>query len=56
MKDKETIKLAENEGGIDESIMLVDISIAIKGPEEELAYLKHPNYLTQKIYFPTKFD
>ena len=44
LKDKETIKLAENECGIDESIMLVDISIAIKGPEEELAYLRHPNY------------
>ena len=26
--------------------MLVDISIAIKGPEEELAYLKHPNYIS----------
>ena len=26
--------------------MLIDISIAIKGPEEELAYLRHPNYIS----------
>ena len=26
--------------------MIVDISLAIKGPEEELAYLKHPNYIS----------
>ena len=45
-KDKETIKLAENECPIDQYLMLYDISIAIKGPEEELAYLKHPNYIS----------
>ena len=45
-KDKETIKLAENECPINENLMLYDISIAIKGPEEELAYLKHPNYIS----------
>ena len=46
LKDKETIKLAENECPIDTNLMLYDISIAIKGPEEELAYLKHPNYIS----------
>ena len=46
LKDKETIKLSENECGIDNNLMLIDISIAIKGPEEELAYLKHPNYIS----------
>ena len=45
-KDKETIKLAENECPINDKLMLYDISIAIKGPEEELAYLKHPNYIS----------
>ena len=45
-KDKETIKIAENECPIDKYLMLYDISIAIKGPEEELAYLKHPNYIS----------
>ena len=44
LADKETIKLAENECPINTNLMLYDISIAIKGPEEELAYLKHPNY------------
>jgi len=45
-KDKETIKLSEKECAINSDWMLVDISIAIKGPEEELAYLKHPNYIS----------
>ena len=44
--DEETIKLAENECPINTNLMLYDISIAIKGPEEELAYLKHPNYIS----------
>ena len=46
LADKETIKLAENECPIDTNLMLYDISIAIKGPEEELAYLRHPNYIS----------
>ena len=46
LKDKETIKLVKNECPIDTNLMLYDISIAIKGPEEELAYLKHPNYIS----------
>ena len=45
-KDEETIKLTENECPINTNLMLYDISIAIKGPEEELAYLKHPNYIS----------
>ena len=44
-KDSETIKLADNECPINTNLMLYDISIAIKGPEEELAYLKHPDYI-----------
>ena len=44
--DPDTIKLAKNECPIDDTLMLYDISIAIKGPEEELAYLKHPNYIS----------
>ena len=44
--DKETIKLAEYECPINNDLMLYDISIAIKGPEEEMAYLKHPNYIS----------
>ena len=46
LADEETIKLAENECPIDTNLMLYDISIAIKGPEEELAYLRHPNYIS----------
>ena len=46
LADKETIKLAENECPINTNLMLYDISIAIKGPEEELAYLRHPNYIS----------
>ena len=46
LKDKETIKLSEKECPINTNLMLVDISIAIKGPEEELAYLRHPNYIS----------
>jgi len=46
LDDEETIKLAENECPINTNLMLYDISIAIKGPEEELAYLKHPNYIS----------
>ena len=45
-KDKKTIKLAEIECPIDTNLMLYDISIAIKGPEEELAYLEHPDYIS----------
>ena len=46
LKDKDTIKLSEKECGINDELMLIDISIAIKGPEEELAYLRHPNYIS----------
>ena len=46
LKDKETIKVSEKECAINSDLMLLDISIAIKGPEEELAYLKHPNYIS----------
>ena len=46
LADEETIKLSENECPINTNLMLYDISIAIKGPEEELAYLKHPNYIS----------
>ena len=45
-KDEETIKLAETECPINNNLMLYDISIKIKGPEEELAYLKHPDYIS----------
>ena len=45
-KDKDTIKLSEKECSINSELMLIDISIAIKGPEEELAYLRHPNYIS----------
>ena len=44
--DEETIKLAETECPINNNLMLYDISIKIKGPEEELAYLKHPDYIS----------
>ena len=46
LEDKETIKVSENECAINSDLMIVDISLAIKGPEEELAYLKHPNYIS----------
>ena len=46
LEDKETIKVSENECAINPDLMIVDISLAIKGPEEELAYLKHPNYIS----------
>ena len=46
LKDEDTIKLSEKECSINENLMLLDISIAIKGPEEELAYLRHPNYIS----------
>ena len=45
-KDKKTIKLADFECPINTNLMLYDISIAIKGPEEELAYLEHPDYIS----------
>ena len=45
-KDKKTIKLAEIECPVNTNLMLYDISIAIKGPEEELAYLEHPDYIS----------
>ena len=46
LTDEETIKVSEKECAINSDLMLLDISIAIKGPEEELAYLKHPNYIS----------
>ena len=46
LKDEETIKLSEKECAINDNLMLIDISIGIKGPEEELAYLRHPNYIS----------
>ena len=45
-KDEKTIKLSENECPINTNLMLYDISIAIKGPEEEMAYLEHPDYIS----------
>ena len=45
-KDKKTIKLSDVECPINKNLMLYDISIAIKGPEEELAYLEHPDYIS----------
>lgn len=42
--DKENIKVSEAECPINQNLMLLDISMAIKGPEEEIAYLNHPNY------------
>ena len=45
-KDEETIKLSEKECPINNNLMLIDISIGIKGPEEELAYLRHPDYIS----------
>ena len=46
LEDEDTIKVSENECAINTNLMIVDISLAIKGPEEELAYLKHPNYIS----------
>ena len=43
-ENKDNIKLVEKNCPINTYISLIDLSIAIKGPEEEKAYLDHPEY------------
>ena len=43
-ENKDNIKLVAKNCPINTYIQLIDLSIAIKGPEEEKAYLDHPEY------------
>ena len=45
-ENKDNIKLVDRQCPINNLISLIDLSMAIKGPDEEKAYLQHPEYIS----------